>query len=105
EFNFPSEFPYEFDSAPDSACADDDNDFFAGLTRRLTQQISLNPQKKRMVARSPESTLSGLGSMSVSSNGNPFLPSSLSLSLSLSLFITKLFCTTFLSIFLLLLFL
>ncbi|CAN1173878.1 hypothetical protein LINPERPRIM_LOCUS9550 [Linum perenne] len=71
EFNFPSEFPYEFDSAPDSACADDDNDFFAGLTRRLTQQISLNPQKKRMVARSPESTLSGLGSMSVSSNGSP----------------------------------
>ncbi|CAN1188323.1 hypothetical protein LINPERHAP2_LOCUS39256, partial [Linum perenne] len=69
EFNFPSEFPYEFDSSPDSDCANNDDDFFAGLPRRLTQQISLNPQKKRMVAGSPKLTLSGL--MSVSSNSSP----------------------------------
>ncbi|CAI0412195.1 unnamed protein product [Linum tenue] len=71
EFHFPSEFPYEFDSSPDTDSGDDEDDFFAGLTRRLTQQLSFKSQKNRVVVGSPESTLNGLGSMSVSSNGSP----------------------------------
>ncbi|CAN0909602.1 hypothetical protein LINGRAHAP2_LOCUS25870, partial [Linum grandiflorum] len=72
EFNFPSEFPYDSDLLGGDDVAADEDDFFAGLTRRLNQQLSLKShQKKRVVAGSPESTLSGLGSMSVSSNGSP----------------------------------
>ncbi|KAJ6432575.1 hypothetical protein OIU84_019751 [Salix udensis] len=84
---FPSEFPYEFDtfgsSSPLSSPVEsvmgsstetessDDDDFLAGLTRRLTQQLAVKPEKKWVVAGSPESTLSGMGSWSVSSNGSP----------------------------------
>ncbi|CAL1387473.1 unnamed protein product [Linum trigynum] len=71
EFTFPSEFPYDFDSSPDSDTCDDEDDFFAGLTRRLTQQLTFKSPENRVVVGSPESTLNGLGSMSVSSNGSP----------------------------------
>ncbi|XP_037494617.1 uncharacterized protein LOC119370472 isoform X1 [Jatropha curcas] len=85
-FSFPSEFPYEFDSfgsssslsSPDESVigsteteSSNEDDFLAGLTRRLTQQITVKSQKKTVMAGSPESTLSGIGSWSVSSNGSP----------------------------------
>lgn len=105
-FSFPTEFPYEFDSfGPNSSLSSpvgsvagftetessDEEEFFAGLTRRLTQ-FSLNETPKLAVkpslpqnkpewvrARSPQSTLSGIGSWSgrsaVSSNGSPNGPS------------------------------
>ncbi|EEF31964.1 uncharacterized protein LOC8287272 [Ricinus communis] len=85
-FTFPTEFPYEFDSfgcsptslsSPDESVigsteteSSDEDDFLAGLTRRLTQQLTVQPEKWVM-AGSPESTLSGIGSWSVSSNGSP----------------------------------
>ncbi|KAJ6720518.1 hypothetical protein OIU85_023705 [Salix viminalis] len=63
---FPSEFPYEFDtfgsSSPLSSPVEsvmgsstetessDDDDFLAGLTRRLTQQLAVKPEKKWVVA-------------------------------------------------------
>ncbi|KAJ4719924.1 TIP41-like protein [Melia azedarach] len=93
---FPNEFPYEFDSL-DSALSSpvesllgstetdntsDEEDFLAGLTRRLTHSstqklavpVTLRQDKLERswaVAGSPESTLSGIGSWSVSSNGSP----------------------------------
>ncbi|XP_065869724.1 uncharacterized protein [Euphorbia lathyris] len=82
-FNFPTEFPYEFDlfgssSSPDESVvgsteteSSEDDDFLAGLTRRLTQKLTVKPEKQRVMAGSPESTLSGIGSWSVSSNGSP----------------------------------
>ncbi|CAK7325777.1 unnamed protein product [Dovyalis caffra] len=85
--SFPTEFPYEFDSFGSSSAlsspvesvmgssteteSSDEDDFLAGLTRRLTQQLAVKPEKKWVMAGSPESTLSGLGSWSVSSNGSP----------------------------------
>lgn len=104
-FSFPSEFPYEFDAfGPNSSLcspvgsvagsteteSSDEDDFFAGLTRRLTQSSlqetqkltapSLLPNKpERVLAGSPQSTLSGIGSWSGrsggSSNGSPNCPS------------------------------
>ncbi|WCJ19730.1 hypothetical protein M5689_002008 [Euphorbia peplus] len=77
-FNFPTEFPYEFDSfgsSPEESVigsteteSSEDDDFLAGLTRRLSQKLT---EKQRVMAGSPESTLSGIGSWSVSSNGSP----------------------------------
>ncbi|XP_050211130.1 uncharacterized protein LOC126661344 [Mercurialis annua] len=85
-FSFPTEFPYEFDSfacsstsvtSPDESVigsteteSSDEDDFLAGLTRRLTQQLTLKPEKWA-AAGSPESTLSGIGSWPVSNNGSP----------------------------------
>ncbi|KAF2287193.1 hypothetical protein GH714_038891 [Hevea brasiliensis] len=84
-FSFPTEFPYEFElkgssaslSSPDESVVGsseiencDEDDFLAGLTRRLTQQFTVKPDNWVM-AGSPESTLSGIGSWSVSSNGSP----------------------------------
>eukprot|EP00258_Populus_trichocarpa_P006959 XP_002311195.2 uncharacterized protein LOC7494465 isoform X3 [Populus trichocarpa] len=84
--SFFSEFPYEFDSLGSPSAlsspvessmgssteteSSDEDDFLAGLTRRLTQQLAVKPEKWVM-AGSPESTLSGLRSWSVSSNGSP----------------------------------
>lgn len=84
---FPTEFPYEFDSF-DSALSSpvdsvlgstetettssDEEDFLAGLTQRLTRKLEVQKSWG-----SPESTLSGLGSMSVSSNSSPNGSSSL----------------------------
>ncbi|XP_044460851.1 uncharacterized protein LOC123192383 [Mangifera indica] len=91
---FPTEFPYEFDSF-DSALScpvesvngptetentSDEEDFLAGLTRRLTQSstqklavpgLTKDKLESWVMAGSPESTLSGIGSWSVSSNGSP----------------------------------
>lgn len=101
-FGFPSEFPYEFDSfgisasamsspvesvagstETDSSGSDVDEDFFAALTRRLSQSSLYDTpkltvptfcdrdktevQKAHGLARSPQSTLSGIGSWSGSS--------------------------------------
>ncbi|KAG4962268.1 hypothetical protein JHK84_039365 [Glycine max] len=98
-FGFPSEFPYEFDSVgaepADSGStgteSSDEEDFFAGLTRRLSH-TSLNETRKeqqklnvpicnsdktenqKMMARglagSPQSILSGIGSWSGRSGGS-----------------------------------
>ncbi|KAG4953337.1 hypothetical protein JHK82_038957 [Glycine max] len=98
-FGFPSEFPYEFDSvgaepadsgSTGTECSDEE-DFFAGLTRRLSH-TSLNETRKeqqklnvpicnsdktenqKMMARglagSPQSILSGIGSWSGRSGGS-----------------------------------
>ncbi|CAL0315739.1 unnamed protein product [Lupinus luteus] len=115
EFGFPSEFPYEFDSfgmehinSPVESVAgstetesSDEEEFFAGLTRRLSQASphetlpsqltvsnnnSLKPkvQKKvQVISGSPQSTLSGMGDWSgqspgssdVSPNGSSRVPS------------------------------
>ncbi|KAI4299472.1 hypothetical protein L6164_032932 [Bauhinia variegata] len=104
---FPSEFPYEFDSFGVSSAlsspvesvagsteteSSDEDDFFAGLTRRLSQASLLETWKLTVpsstrdkaektlgVARSPQSTLSGIGSWSgrsaVSGDGSPNGPS------------------------------
>ncbi|KAL5733120.1 hypothetical protein ACOSP7_032459 [Xanthoceras sorbifolium] len=92
--SFPMEFPYEFDSvlsspvesvecsteAENSSTSSDEEDFLAGLTRRLThstQKLAVpgvtqdKLEKRWVMAGSPESTLSGIGSWSVSSNGSP----------------------------------
>ncbi|XP_004307591.1 PREDICTED: uncharacterized protein LOC101311909 [Fragaria vesca subsp. vesca] len=97
---FPTEFPYEFDSSsgPNSALSSpvegstetesssDEDDFLAGLTRRLaqsslsqTQKLSVpnftqEKQPEWVMSGSPQSTLSGIGSWS--SNGSPAAPSS-----------------------------
>ncbi|GAV56823.1 hypothetical protein CFOL_v3_00365, partial [Cephalotus follicularis] len=97
--SFPTEFPYEFDSfgSPSTLSSpvesvvgstetesSDEDEFLAGLTRRLTQ-YSLNEtqqlavpiltqdktKEKRVMAGSPQSTLSGIGSWSFSSDGSP----------------------------------
>jgi hypothetical protein len=44
-FGFPTEFPYEFDSFETENS--DEEDFFAGLTRRLSQ-TSLNETRKQL---------------------------------------------------------
>jgi len=106
-FAFPSEFPYEFGlSSPpleslagsteaETESSDGEEDFFAGLTRRLSQS-SLNearkqlsalpiqpdngtfseiPRKTQGLVGSPQSTLAGIGSWSgrsaVSGDGSP----------------------------------
>ncbi|KAK7276334.1 hypothetical protein RIF29_17473 [Crotalaria pallida] len=102
ELGFPSEFPYEFEimepiiNSPVESVAgstetesSDEEDFFAGLTRRLSQaslhetrpsQLTLpiinsnnkaEIQKKvRVISGSPQSTLSGIGSWSGRSPGS-----------------------------------
>lgn len=54
-FGFPSEFPYEFDSIESS----DEEDFFAGLTRRLSH-ASLHETRKQLTLpiHKPEVNLS-----------------------------------------------
>ncbi|KAG6728696.1 hypothetical protein I3843_02G164900 [Carya illinoinensis] len=104
-FCFPTEFPYEFDSfGPHSSLSSpvesvagstenessDEEDFFAGLTRRLAQSSLHETQKlafrretrnkpEWVMAGSPQSTLGGIGSWSgrsaVSSNGSSNGPS------------------------------
>ncbi|ONI24491.1 hypothetical protein PRUPE_2G243200 [Prunus persica] len=100
---FPTEFPYEFDSSDSNSAlsspvesvvgsteteSSDEEDFLSGLTRRLaqsslqqthqTQKLSVpnfNKDKPEWVmAGSPQSILSGIGSWS--SNGSPTGPSS-----------------------------
>ncbi|RDY06894.1 hypothetical protein CR513_09062, partial [Mucuna pruriens] len=102
DFCFPSEFPYEFGvSSPavesvagstETESSDGEEDFLAGLTRRLSQtslhetrkQLSAKPddvalweisRKCRGLVGSPQSTLSGIGSWSgrsgVSGDGSP----------------------------------
>ncbi|CAK8538240.1 unnamed protein product [Lathyrus sativus] len=83
-FGFPNEFPYEFDSFETENS--DEEDFFAGLTRRLSQ-ASMNETRKekltvpilnkekpeekvRVMAGSPQSTLAGIGSWSGRSGGS-----------------------------------
>ncbi|KAJ1389165.1 hypothetical protein SESBI_38516 [Sesbania bispinosa] len=92
-FGFPSEFPYEFDSfgtepvesvtGSTETESSDEEDFFAGLTRRLSHETRkqltvpiLNKteskeEKTRGLAGSPQSTLSGIGSWSGRSDGSP----------------------------------
>ncbi|CAL0307615.1 unnamed protein product [Lupinus luteus] len=102
EFGFPSEFPYEFDSlglenlnSPLESVAgstetesSDEEDFFAGLTRRLSQpslyetrlsQLTVPisnsnktefQKKVRVISGSPQSTLSGIGYWSGPSPGS-----------------------------------
>ncbi|XP_010517355.1 PREDICTED: uncharacterized protein LOC104792823 [Camelina sativa] len=94
---FPSEFPYEFDSPSfspgftspgdstetEDESSDDEEDFLAGLTRRLapsTHRLTPPPlfktqEKRQAAATSPQSTLSGLGSFSNSGSRSPILPS------------------------------
>ncbi|KAF5467374.1 hypothetical protein F2P56_017202, partial [Juglans regia] len=104
-FRFPSDFPYDFESfgsnsslsSPVESVASstetessDEEDFFAGLTRRLAQSSLHETQKltvpslsrnrrECVIAGSPQSTLTGIGSWSarsaVSSNGSPNGPS------------------------------
>lgn len=101
---FPTEFPYEFDSL-DSALSspvesvvgstetdsseEDEDEFFVGLSRRLSRSSSQKlavpsfapenaAEKSGVMASSPQSTLSGIGSWSVSSNGSPNGPSQVS---------------------------
>ncbi|ESW13812.1 hypothetical protein PHAVU_008G228300 [Phaseolus vulgaris] len=95
-FGFPSEFPYEFhslgaeplDSGSTGTESSDEEDFFAGLTRRLSH-ASLHETRKdqlltvpicnanktektmaRGLAGSPQSILSGIGSWSGRSGGS-----------------------------------
>ncbi|XP_019433250.1 PREDICTED: uncharacterized protein LOC109340122 isoform X2 [Lupinus angustifolius] len=109
EFGFPSEFPYEFDSfglenlnsplesveGSTETESSDEEDFFAGLTRRLSQaslhetrlsQASLHEtrlsqltvpisninktEKVRVISGSPQSTLNGIGYWSGQSPGS-----------------------------------
>ncbi|GKU92037.1 hypothetical protein SLEP1_g5818 [Rubroshorea leprosula] len=95
---FPNEFPYEFDSLDSSALSSpvvsvgstetdssDEDEFFLGLSRRLSRSSSQKlavpsfnqdkTEKSGVMASSPQSTLSGIGSWSVSSNGSPNGPS------------------------------
>ncbi|XVE52586.1 hypothetical protein DITRI_Ditri02bG0133600 [Diplodiscus trichospermus] len=94
---FPTEFPYEFDSfsalsSPVESVvgsteteSSDEDEFLAGLTRRLAHSTSQKltvpslpldkKEKTRAMASSPQSTLSGLGSWSASGNGSPNGPS------------------------------
>ncbi|KAK2637471.1 hypothetical protein Ddye_032263 [Dipteronia dyeriana] len=93
--SFPIEFPYEFDSAlsspvdsvvcsteteTENSVSSDEEDFLAGLTRRLThstQKLAVpgvthdKLEKSGVMSGSPESTLSGIGSWSMSSNDSP----------------------------------
>ncbi|KAK3230992.1 hypothetical protein Dsin_002873 [Dipteronia sinensis] len=93
--SFPMEFPYEFDSAlsspvdsvvcsieteTENSVSSDEEDFLAGLTRRLThstQKLAVpgvtrdKLEKSWVMSGSPESTLSGIGSWSMSSSDSP----------------------------------
>ncbi|RZB50436.1 hypothetical protein D0Y65_047378 [Glycine soja] len=91
DFSFPSEFPYEFRvSSPPSTeteSSDGEENFLAGLTRRLSQTslhearkqfstVSEIPRKTRQgLVGSPQSTLAGIGSWSgrstISGEGSP----------------------------------
>ncbi|KAF8044606.1 hypothetical protein N665_7528s0001 [Sinapis alba] len=96
---FPNEFPYEFDSPAfspgftspgnstetEDESSDDEEDFLAGLTRRLAPSThrlpppsfnSITEEKRQVAATSPQSTLSGLGSFSNSGSRSPVLPPS-----------------------------
>ncbi|XP_044480172.1 uncharacterized protein LOC123206943 [Mangifera indica] len=100
DLSFPSEFPYEFDSLDSALCSpvesengwtetettSDEEDFLTGLTRRLTQSstqkfaangFTKDKPESWVMAGSPESSLSGIGSWSVSSGGSPNGSSSL----------------------------
>ncbi|KAL1217808.1 hypothetical protein V5N11_009581 [Cardamine amara subsp. amara] len=89
---FPYEFPYEFDSPAfspgftspgdstetEDESSDDEEDFLAGLTRRLAPSTQRLPpplfktqEKRQVAATSPQSTLSGLGSFSNSGSRSP----------------------------------
>lgn len=46
-FGFPSEFPYEFDSFGTETESSDEEDFFAGLSRRLSH-ASLHETRKQL---------------------------------------------------------
>ncbi|XP_057441858.1 uncharacterized protein LOC130733647 [Lotus japonicus] len=88
-FGFPSEFPYEFDSfgaepvdSNETENSDEEEDFFAGLTRRLShetrkqQQLTVpmaesKDKTQQAMAGSPQSTLSGIGGWSGWSDGSP----------------------------------
>ncbi|TYI30501.1 hypothetical protein ES332_A05G392300v1 [Gossypium tomentosum] len=94
---FPTEFPYEFDyssalgSPVESVVgsieteSSDEDEFLAGLTRRLPLSITHKltvpsfswdkNEKTGALASSPQSTLSGFVSWSASSNGSPNGPS------------------------------
>ncbi|XP_061998451.1 uncharacterized protein LOC133715809 [Rosa rugosa] len=99
--SFPTEFSYEFDSSGSNSAlsspvesdvgsteteSSDEEDFLAGLTRRLaqsslsqTQKLSVpsfanEKQPEWVMSGSPQSTLSGIGSWSC--NGSPAGPSS-----------------------------
>ncbi|XWS74889.1 hypothetical protein CRYUN_Cryun01aG0037100 [Craigia yunnanensis] len=96
---FPTEFPYEFDYFDSSALSSpvesvvgstetestEEDEFLAGLTRRLAHStsqkltvpsLSLDKNEKTgCLASSPQSILSGLGSWSASGNGSPNGPS------------------------------
>ncbi|CDY46519.1 BnaC06g15660D [Brassica napus] len=84
QLGFPNEFPYEFDSyaftSPgDSTETEDEDDFFAGLTRRLalsTQRLPSPPPPfaKAAEVNSTESTRSGLGGFTTSGNRSPSGP-------------------------------
>ncbi|ESQ52679.1 hypothetical protein EUTSA_v100179471mg, partial [Eutrema salsugineum] len=96
---FPNEFPYEFDSPAfspgftspgdstetEDESSDDEEDFLAGLTRRLAPSTQRLPppsfqtkaeEKRQVAATSPQSTLSGLGSFSNSGSRSPIFPQS-----------------------------
>uniref|UniRef100_A0A2P2JLK4 Uncharacterized protein n=1 Tax=Rhizophora mucronata TaxID=61149 RepID=A0A2P2JLK4_RHIMU len=83
--SFPTDFPCDFDSYVSTSAlispinsvvgstwtdnSSDEDDFLTGLTRRLTQQLAVNPEQNKWVTvGSPESTPSGIGSLSASSN-------------------------------------
>ncbi|XP_022746213.1 uncharacterized protein LOC111296271 [Durio zibethinus] len=94
---FPTEFPHEFDSfsalsspvetivGSTESDKSDEDEFLAGLTCRLAHStsqkltvpsLSLDKNEKTVGwASSPQSTLSGLGGRSGSSNGSPYGPS------------------------------
>ena len=46
EFGFPTEFPYEFDSF-ETENSDEEEDFFAGLTRRMSH-ASIHETRKKL---------------------------------------------------------
>ncbi|KAJ0255390.1 hypothetical protein HA466_0101470 [Hirschfeldia incana] len=87
QLGFPNEFPYEFDSSSaftspgnstEDETSEDEDDFFAGLTRRLalsTQRLPSPPPPFLKAAtaevNSTESTRSGLGSLTASGNKSP----------------------------------
>ncbi|KAJ4885166.1 Uncharacterized protein Rs2_35259 [Raphanus sativus] len=87
QLGFPNEFPYEFDSSAftspgdstetEDETSEDEDDFFAGLTRRLalsTQRLPSPPPpfvKAAAEVNSTESTRSGLGSLTTSGNKSP----------------------------------
>uniref|UniRef100_M4CG86 Uncharacterized protein n=1 Tax=Brassica campestris TaxID=3711 RepID=M4CG86_BRACM len=86
QLGFPNEFPYEFDSSAftspvdstetEDETSEDEDDFFAGLTRRLalsTQRLPSPPPPflKATEVNSTESTRSGLGGLTTSGNKSP----------------------------------